>query len=92
MSAPAIVVRRLVGRCADGAELGGGLLWHALETGVVGLAVAGVVVSIGRGWVALCGARPGRHSAGWSQDDGPGVTCPRCLRQLARRAASNSNA
>lgn len=71
MSAPAIIVRRLVGRCADGAERDGGSLWHAIDQGP------------GRGWVALCGARPGRRSAGWSAYAGERVTCPRCLRKLA---------
>ena len=32
--------------------------------------------------VALCGARPGRQSAGWSHDKGVKVTCTKCLRLM----------
>jgi hypothetical protein len=34
------------------------------------------------GYVALCGAKPGRRSAGWSSHAGVAVTCPKCLRKL----------
>ena len=34
----------------------------------------------------LCGAKPGRRSAGWSSYPGEQVTCPKCLRKLAGRA------
>jgi hypothetical protein len=34
------------------------------------------------GYVALCGAKPGRRSAGWSLYPGDMVTCPRCRRKL----------
>lgn len=27
---------------------------------------------------ALCGKKPGRHSAGWSEYDDSEITCPRC--------------
>lgn len=37
-----------------------------------------------RGWRALCGAEPGRTSAGWSSHLGTTATRPRCLRKLAR--------
>lgn len=37
-----------------------------------------------RGWRALCGAEPGRASAGWSSHLGTKATCPRCLAKLAR--------
>lgn len=36
--------------------------------------------------VALCGAEPGRHSAGWSTYEGEAVTCPACLKKLERDA------
>lgn len=65
--------RRLAGRCADGAERDGGSLWHAVPA---------------RAWKALCGAEPGRRSAGWSQRVGDAVTCPRCARKLAAPSAS----
>jgi hypothetical protein len=29
--------------------------------------------------VALCGAEPGKKSAGWSEWDDDEVTCPKCL-------------
>jgi hypothetical protein len=70
MSDPAtnICPRRLAGRCANGAERDGGTLFHAVPAGK---------------WDALCGAHPGRRSAGWSQYAGDGVSCPKCLRKLA---------
>ena len=37
-----------------------------------------------RSWRALCGAEPGRTSAGWSSHLGTVATCPRCLAKLAR--------
>lgn len=36
--------------------------------------------------VAICGATYGRRSAGWSTHPGTEVTCPRCLKKLAREA------
>jgi hypothetical protein len=34
--------------------------------------------------VAVCGAKPGRRSAGWVPFDGDGkeITCPKCLRRI----------
>lgn len=55
--------RRLTGRCASGAEAGAGRLVH-LTSGSAR---------------ALCGARPGRLSAGWS-DTTYAATCGRCVR------------
>lgn len=37
------------------------------------------------GGVALCGARYGRWSAGWTEYQGERVTCPKCLRKMAAR-------
>lgn len=34
------------------------------------------------GWRALCGAAPGRASAGWSEHEGHAVTCPRCEKKI----------
>jgi hypothetical protein len=72
--------KRLTGRCANGAERGGGHVYHAVPGG---------------DWAtALCGAKPGRLSAGWdgyeSREGEPHnlvkhVTCQRCLHRLARR-------
>jgi len=66
-------VRMLAGRCANGAELDSGTRWHAVPIGDHGMS-----------WTALCGAEPGRRSAGWSHwiVSGQAVTCPRCLKKL----------
>ncbi len=41
------------------------------------------------GWKALCGAAPGRRSAGWAPWDEAErthqVTCPRCKKALAKQ-------
>lgn len=64
-------VGSLAGRCVNGAERDHGTLFHALP--------------VGNGYVALCGAKPGRRSVGWS-DYGKHneVTCPRCIAKLAK--------
>jgi hypothetical protein len=62
-----VIPRRLAGVCADGAERGGGTVFHAVAVGA---------------WRAACGAEPGRRSAGWSDSAGDAVTCPRCLRKI----------
>lgn len=66
-------VRMLAGRCVNGSELGSGTRWHAVPIGEHGMA-----------WTALCGAKPGRRSAGWSSwiVRGQAVTCPRCSKKL----------
>lgn len=64
-----VSARRLAGRCADGAERDGGSLFHAVKN---------------ESWVAICGAQPGRRSAGWSQHIGDVVTCSRCLARLRK--------
>ena len=71
-SAQGYAVRSLAGRCASGAERDHGTRFHALP-------IEGGRVS-GR---ALCGAAPGRRSAGWSEwGHGEAVTCTRCLEKL----------
>lgn len=64
----------LAGRCHDGAQKDGGTLWHAVPV---------------TSWKALCGAEPGRRSAGWAPWDESErvheVTCPRCKKVLAKR-------
>src|SRR5688572_12887157 len=37
-----------------------------------------------KGWSALCGAKPGRRSAGWSEHQGDRVTCPKCQRKILK--------
>lgn len=61
--------RRLTGRCANGGELDGGSLFHAVpeNDSIMGK--------------ALCGAKPGRRSNGWSLADGERITCKRCLKK-----------
>jgi hypothetical protein len=67
---PAYEVLRKIGRCANGAERDKGHIYHAVRKG---------------GWTALCGAEPGRTSAGWSHWNDPeqAVTCPRCKKKIA---------
>lgn len=62
---------RLAGRCVSGAERGKGVRYHAVPH---------------ESHKALCGAKPGRHSAGWSCTAGETVTCPRCLASMLRIA------
>ena len=63
----------LSGRCANGSERDCGMLYHAVPD---------------ESNKALCGAKPGRRSAGWRgdwpQDEHGPVNCPRCLRRMAR--------
>lgn len=64
----------LAGRCTSGQELGQGTRNHAVN-GVVNEA-----------WgelhgVALCGAKPGKRSVGWSLRDDEEVSCPKCLKK-----------
>lgn len=61
---------RMLGRCASGAQRGGGARVHAIPD------------ESGTHERAFCGARPGRLSAGWALDDcydGHPIDCPRCL-------------
>jgi hypothetical protein len=69
--------RKLAGRCANGLEGGRGDLYHAMEIDEQG-------IGVGKG---LCGAKPGRHSAGWQSEIGESVTCLRCLSRLKNAAA-----
>jgi hypothetical protein len=60
----------LAGRCANGAERDGGTLYHAIPVG---------------SWTAVCGARPGKRSAGWSEsgfERQHEVTCPKCAKRI----------
>lgn len=62
----------LTGRCRTGSERGGHLA-HAVP---------------GDSWyeTALCGAKPGKRSNGWSEYRPEAVTCPKCLARLAKLA------
>jgi len=57
--------RHLTGRCANGYERDGGDIVHALQEG--------------DSFVALCGAKAGKRSAGWSVWEDDDLTCMRCL-------------
>ena len=61
----------LAGRCANGSELDCGTRFHAVPE---------------HAEIALCGARPGRRSAGWRGDqlyDRHGrINCPRCIKRM----------
>lgn len=59
--------RHLLGSCASGAESDKGRLSHGV---------------VGDSWKALCGAEPGRRSAGWAEYDDAEVTCKRCLAKM----------
>jgi hypothetical protein len=63
----------LTGRCMNGAERDHGTRAHAVPIGER---------------KALCGAKPGRRSVGWSSYRESTVTCPRCLKKLAKMEAT----
>jgi hypothetical protein len=72
-----VLICRLSGRGANGAERDGGRRLH--------------VVPHVKGWQwgkALCGAKPGRRSNGWDEVDGAEQpTCPRCATRAERLLA-----
>lgn len=79
MNAPAAVVAaKLAGRCADGLERGQGIKMHALPASQIR---GHFNEALGK---ALCGAEPGRRSAGWTVCIGQDISCPRCKRAIAR--------
>lgn len=70
-------ISQMAGSCRNGAERDHGRLFHArLYTEDEGVS-----------YKALCGAKPGKHSVGWSDwhPEGQQVTCPRCLKRLEKR-------
>lgn len=69
-----VIPARLTGRCANGAERDQGTVTHALPADASELS--------GR---AICGARPGRRSAGWCPRPELAVSCARCLKRLERK-------
>ena len=40
------------------------------------------------GHSALCGAKPGRNSAGWQANEGMKVTCTKCLRKISKQKSA----
>lgn len=66
---------RLAGRCANGYERDSGRVTHAVDYN--GRSDGDYHMG-----AAVCGAKPGRRSAGWSSYRWASVTCPRCLRRL----------
>ena len=85
------IVSFLVGLLVVGILVGVGVgIYNAgIAQGVVeaGRIPAGAVVPVA-GYVALCGAKPGRRSAGWSDHDEPAATCPRCIRVKIQQAVA----
>ena len=63
-----VYAKHLAGRCRSGGD-SSGTLAHAVPAGAS---------------TALCGRTYGRHSAGWSDHLDREVTCPRCLRKMAK--------
>ena len=59
---------RLAGRARTGSDSAGSV-YHALPLGQ---------------YTAVCGKTYGRKSAGWSEYYGTTVTCPKCLRKMAK--------
>jgi hypothetical protein len=79
MHTPGPVPAMLAGRCTTGDERGHGTRVHLVpgdRTPFNGV----------HGWKALCGAHPGRRSAGWSAWPGMAADCPRCLRAAIAKA------
>jgi hypothetical protein len=72
----------LAGRCANGAERDGGRLFHAR-----------LLEEHGADWYAVCGAKPGRRSAGWAywRPEDRRVTCKRCAAKLRRLGLGQQN-
>jgi hypothetical protein len=63
-------IRKLTGRCLNGAELDKGKHFHLVVGGIYGK--------------AICGRRPGRTSNGFSQDEGAMVNCPSCVKKIKK--------
>lgn len=60
---------KLAGRCSNGFERDGGREAHALPN---------------TSWVAVCGAAPGKRSAGWSSYDETEIICAKCVEMIER--------
>lgn len=66
-----------MGRLANAMELGHGVKVHAIEPGRTAAYCRGK---------ALCGAEPGKRSAGWSQVEPFPISCPKCLKKLESKS------
>ena len=66
----------LAGRCANDCERDQGVRVHAVPYSQA-LASNGYAINS-----AICGAKPGPRSAGWSYSGPRPVTCPRCLARM----------
>ena len=75
-------ISQLAGRCANGFEGGHGVLFHARIVAEYEY----IPGEFGASNTALCGAKPGKRSAGWSsyQPAGRVVTCKRCLKKVEK--------
>lgn len=79
----ALRLGQLLGRLQSGLEHDKGTLVHAVPSG-------GKVIpypnACGYRYVypALCGTKPGPKSVGWTYGETKTVTCPRCLKKLAK--------
>lgn len=71
----------LAGRCANGHERDQGSRVHAVPHSEE-LERNGYVIDR-----ALCGAKPGPRSAGWSYTGQRTVTCPKCIARTQKGAA-----
>jgi hypothetical protein len=79
-----IIPAQLAGRCLTGEQRGHGTRTHAIDVAPERIPPQrSNLVSFIK---ALCGAEPGRRSAGWSAWDGMVVDCPRCIKKIERAA------
>lgn len=74
---------KLAGRCCTGEERGQGVRIHAIP-GAYRQSIGNEVFG-----TALCKAKPGRRSVGWTAMDGYAVTCPKCLRKMSSNVRAN---
>jgi hypothetical protein len=81
MSGVDVLAASLAGRCTSGEERGAGRLIHAVPA-EQGMRLSGYLDIVGS---ALCGAKPGRRSVGWSPSD-RSVSCPRCIKRVGGAA------
>lgn len=76
----AIVTAKLAGRCTSGLEKGQGVVVHALQD------------PHRNQWeiwgAALCKAKPGPRSVGWTELTDHAVTCAKCLRMISNAKLS----
>lgn len=73
----------LAGRCASGAQRDGGQTVHVVPFDPRNLSALVFVA-------ALCGAKPGRTSAGWHLTEGTAASCPRCVSKFSKLSRSQS--